>query len=382
MKFIIDNLSNLKNIKSLNFSFNCIKKIDLIEIIQNFEGLKSLDFSNNLINKIKINKKIYHKNKTLVSKLKKLDLSFNSIKNMNEILDLINYSFLAFNEFRTKNNYHLFWNLAKISFYGNPIPIKLSQYFIQNKIDLFNFIINPILKINKELKKIKIKKQKSEITENNEENTNENNNETEITNKDEENKTSENSKHIEPEPEIKNIPSKLITEEIPCLNIEKIYNETSKILKDIEEDFIQQYKETNDDSYFTEVNLNKSLFKSNLNSDTIKNIVNIDIDINGNKSDNNIMKSSEKVSKMIKNSQENFINHKNIEKKIIYNLIDDLRQFNVIYDTYSFKKTFENFNQNFIFREKVDKDKFSNVLLMSKQKIKSSKWRSQSNPRK
>lgn len=363
LKLVLDSLKSTKSLKVLSLAFNNLKQVDLLETIRNFEELTNIDLSNNQISSINSNKEQFDKYEFFNSKLEILDISFNCVQNFYEILDLINLAYKAkIPNSNTNNNISpsILLHLAYFSFFGNPFPQKICDYlFQQENINLFN------LNLNYE------KPSASNV------------------NKSKKNSDNNSQNNFDFEKFVRDL--KLILKNLQMFkgssNQEELEEEKSIITATTE----VMYKTEEKGSF----NLNQ-IKKLNLNININENIV-----ISENKNKNALLIN---LDKPIKTEGDIVLNYITIEKlkksehlnRIIkYNLIDNLKQFNVIYHTYSFKKITtesgdnnnldkftgndfitknyqneineESFNS--IFQEKVDKDKSSNVLLLSKQKL-------------
>jgi len=362
---IFNSLKSENNLKIISLAFNNIKNFDLLETLKNFEELVNLDLSNNLISTINFNQSNLNVCKLKTSKLEILDLSFNCITNFNEILDLIYSANIA----KTPNSNEIASNsllkqLSNFSFFGNPFPKKICDYLFQlENLNLFNFNLNTE---DTSVSSNRNKKLSSESSFDCELFYNDLKailNKLEIF----------NGNSIQEPPEIENESN----------NFNSIVN--NDILKTFEEATIQ---------------------KANLNINEIKRIdLNINIEGNHNEDESydNRINTDLNKDQPIKTEGNIGINYitidnlkksENVDRIVKYNLIDDLKQFNVIYHTYSFKKNFaentseegiynerrlnklnysemEKNNFDKIFQEKVDKDKASDVLLLSKLKLNS-----------
>lgn len=359
---ILNSLESSSSLKVLSVSFNNLMSFDLIKTITNFKQLVYLDLSNNQISTINFNEEYYNKSKQFSSMLETLDISFNCLKNFKEILNLIYFAHKE--KIQNLNNDNkitdtIFMHFNYISFFGNPIPHKIWDYlFRQENINLLNLYLN-------------IEKNKEESNKCN--------------------KHSENNNYTDIDFEIFYRDIDKILESIQLSSI----NNNNKLLEE-DEKSVSMIKQ----------NICKTEEKENISLKQIKNLdLNFDFNDQINVTTQNFENDLKYQNKLLKTEgiyNDNYINIEKLKKsdKVVnivnYNLIDDLKQFNVIYHTYSFKKCMPENNKNVIkeiskydlynghhdyeineenfnciFQEKVDKDKSSNVLLLSKQKISS-----------
>ncbi len=367
LKIIFGKLKDLKNLKILSLSFNNLINFNLLETLNSFKELIFLDISNNSINTINFSEKEVEKYKNINFNIEILDISFNFISDFNEISELIYLAYKSKLEGSDKTSEGIFTSLSYISFFGNPIPNKVFEYLsLKENLNLFNLNINLEKSLPNSNKKGKNSSDKT------------------------------------------------------LKNYEKFYNNIKNILKKfdiLKSDYINKNFEENLsnkiklDEKLTEYNAddncnsNNEVKEFNLNFDEIRKIdlnlnINENMDINSSKTRNFYVKNENVNNKgKINYSNTNFISINDLEKsqfidKVIkYNLIENLKQFNVIYHNYSFKKVVSENDENKInintsnflsknyesginqkifeniFQEKVDKDKSSNVLLLSKQKL-------------
>lgn len=340
--YILDNLSECKSLKILCLAFNHLKNVSLLDLMKNMENLRNLDLSNNLIYTINFNQLLLNRYKSFQSKLEILDLNFNCISNFTEILELIYLSYKC--KFQKKENIcnnNLLKNLINISFLGNPIANKIHQYLLNNeKMSLFNFELKPQIK------------------------------------GDQNNKSGSNIIMNEGE-----------------FDIEKFFRDIVQLMKQLEffnfnkkdEDNYQAYKtqQTSETIYKENISNNKEeenikSSKDNFFSDLKK----IDISINNKKESQD----RELICKNENNLDFNFIDIYSlkqsyyVDKIVNYSLIEDLKQFNIVYNTFSFKKSvpddkikikYELNEKEFddVFQDNLNKNKSSNVFLLSKQKL-------------
>ncbi len=325
---IIPNLIDFTNLNFLSFSFNEIHKIDILSIILSLKSIKILDFSHNLL--ISINKKKTldsNINKNLPGKLEFLDISFNFLNNFNEILKIM--------KIRLGNsNAALLDNFFCLSIKGNPFNSKFIKYFNSKKINLLNFVFNKIYFEENFIKKLNI------ITSNN-------------------NKTIKigSSKNRENE-------NNFFYYYVDFLNTFKTQNyiKSGSFFKNfikelsllIEEENFEKLKETKENNFVH--NKNEKEFKPT-ESLKLKN--------------NNYLKTenkSEKNSSIVNNSNNNYVY--DIENSILEcSIIEELKQFNLSYENYSFTARFKNYNDKNIFLEKVNKENSLKVLVLSKRKL-------------
>jgi len=304
-------LTDFKNLNFLSFAFNLIQKIDLVNLILSLKNIKILDFSHNYLTNINKKKNLDSNiNKNLLGKIEYLDISFNHLQNFAEIVKIIRSSASLMNK-------GLFENFFCISIIGNPFSKKILKYLSNRNFNILNFIFNKSLfdsKFNNILT----------------------NNHKLITSKDLISKVDEEDlsyylyteffKYIKNE----NFNSKYLT------NFENVIKDIEVIIEE------ENYEKLNEDKNSLEKNSKKSFqIKNNyINENPI------------NSASDEIYFSTDMDNKMLKCS-----------------LIEDLKQFNLIYENFSFSNAYRNFNEKNYFLEKVDKENSLKVLLLLKKKL-------------